>query len=631
VADLFVSYKSEDRARVKPLVEAFEADGLSVWWDAHIEAGDGWRQRIQTELDAARCVLVVWTKRSVGPEGRFVHDEATRAQRRGVCLPVLLDKVEPPLGFGEVQALPLSGWKGDRGDVRYQVVLAAARAVVSGAPQPAGSAVSGGPLLGRRAMLGGGVALGAAALGGAGWYFLRLGAAEPRAESIAVLPFANLSGDPTQAYFSDGIAEELRSALSRIAGLKVAARNSSEKMREADVKEAAERLGVAHVLTGSVRKGGGKVRVTTQLLNGETGLEEWSGRYDRPEGDVLVVQTGIAENVANALSLTLGRAATMLGGTRNPAAYDAYLRAQAIPSGSEARYLAALEAYDLALAADPAFAVAHANRAITLVDLFGAIDVEKPAEAKRSLDQAEAAAKRAISIEPRLPIAHTALALVRLRQLNLKEADTAFARALSLPGTVSRDLSVAADFQSQMGRADAALALADRALVLDPLNPARQRTRILVLMDARRAEAALAAMDAVEVANPEETFSARTRARGLMLANRPKEAVAVAARIPIEWQRQYTLAVAHAMLGDRASSDKALAQLKQGYEALAAYQIASVLAVQGETGPAFAALGRAVETRDPGLLDLRVDPTLDSLRKDPRYAAIERQVGFPPA
>ena len=109
MADLFVSYKSEDRARVKPLVDALEADGLSVWWDAHIEGGAGWRQRIEQELSSARCVLVAWTKRSAGPEGEFVHDEATRAKRRGVYLPVLLEKVELPLGFGEKQALPLIG------------------------------------------------------------------------------------------------------------------------------------------------------------------------------------------------------------------------------------------------------------------------------------------------------------------------------------------------------------------------------------------------------------------------------------------------------------------------------------------------------------------------------------------
>ena len=107
-------------ARVRPLVEALEADGLSVWWDAHIGGGDEWRETIARHLDEARCVIVVWSKRSIGPEGRFVRDEATRALRRHAYLPVRIDKVDPPLGFGETQALPLSGWKGNRSDPRYR-------------------------------------------------------------------------------------------------------------------------------------------------------------------------------------------------------------------------------------------------------------------------------------------------------------------------------------------------------------------------------------------------------------------------------------------------------------------------------------------------------------------------------
>src|SRR5688572_4196817 len=114
MADVFISYKAEDRRRVQPLVAALEADGLSVWWDARIGSGTGWRESIQEHLDQARCVLVIWSKRSVGRQGSFVHDEATRAQRRGIYLPVRIDRVEPPLGFGEIQARSLTGWKGDR-------------------------------------------------------------------------------------------------------------------------------------------------------------------------------------------------------------------------------------------------------------------------------------------------------------------------------------------------------------------------------------------------------------------------------------------------------------------------------------------------------------------------------------
>jgi len=122
MSDVFVSYKAEDRARVEPLVERLEAEGLSVWWDARVSGGEAWREAIADHLDAARCVIVVWSKRSTGPEGRFVRDEATRAQRREVYLPVTIDKVDPPLGFGETQALQLTSWKGDDSDPRYRAI-----------------------------------------------------------------------------------------------------------------------------------------------------------------------------------------------------------------------------------------------------------------------------------------------------------------------------------------------------------------------------------------------------------------------------------------------------------------------------------------------------------------------------
>jgi serine/threonine-protein kinase len=168
MSDVFVSYKAEDRARVRPLVEALEAEGLSVWWDAHIGGGDEWRDSIQQHLDESKCVIVVWSRRSIGPQGHFVRDEATRAQRRHAYLPVRVDNVDPPLGFGEIQAIPIVRWKGDRSDPRYQAVLAAARAIVSGAPRPHYVHFES-PRVSRRAIIAGGAAATAAAVA-AGWF-----------------------------------------------------------------------------------------------------------------------------------------------------------------------------------------------------------------------------------------------------------------------------------------------------------------------------------------------------------------------------------------------------------------------------------------------------------------------------
>src|SRR4051794_29852742 len=119
MTDLFVSYKAEDRARIAPLVRALEQDGFAVWWDAHVGTGDQWRESIAEQLDAARLIIVVWSRHSIGPNGQFVRDEATRALRRGAYFPIRIDRVDPPLGFGENQALDLTRWKGDRSDPRY--------------------------------------------------------------------------------------------------------------------------------------------------------------------------------------------------------------------------------------------------------------------------------------------------------------------------------------------------------------------------------------------------------------------------------------------------------------------------------------------------------------------------------
>ncbi len=153
-----------------PLVAALEADGLSVWWDAHIGGGADWREAIQEHLDAARCVVVAWSDRSVATEGRFVRDEASRAQRRGVYLSVRIDAVEPPLGFGETQALNLVGWRGDRKDARYQALLTAARALIKGRPHTGAAPAPARPSrrIDRRALIAGGAvaAVGVAGVGG---------------------------------------------------------------------------------------------------------------------------------------------------------------------------------------------------------------------------------------------------------------------------------------------------------------------------------------------------------------------------------------------------------------------------------------------------------------------------------
>ena len=219
MSDVFISYKAEDRARIAPLVQALEADGVSVWWDQHIGGGSEWRREIEEHLEAARCVIVAWSERTLGPVGRFVRDEAGVAQESGRYLPITIDEVRPPLGFREVQAIDLVGWRGNADDPRYQALLAALRSRLDGTPVPviAARPVERGPVVSRRAVLAGAGGVMAAATGV--YLLVKPGAAEAR--RIAILPFSNLSSG-TQDYFADGLTEELRGALSR-AGLKSSA------------------------------------------------------------------------------------------------------------------------------------------------------------------------------------------------------------------------------------------------------------------------------------------------------------------------------------------------------------------------------------------------------------------------
>jgi TIR domain len=137
MSEVFISYKREDKVRVGRLVQALERQGLSVWWDRELPGGESWRANIEAALDKARCVVVVWTQGSVGTGGSFVRDEAGRAARKGLLVPVLLDKVDPPLGFGETQAIDLTRWRGKVSDPFFQDLVDAARARIAGRPAPA--------------------------------------------------------------------------------------------------------------------------------------------------------------------------------------------------------------------------------------------------------------------------------------------------------------------------------------------------------------------------------------------------------------------------------------------------------------------------------------------------------------
>ncbi|HET8534378.1 MAG TPA: TIR domain-containing protein [Sphingomicrobium sp.] len=635
MSDVFVSYKAEDRRRVKPLVDALESEGYSVWWDEQIGGGATWRHAIEAELNSAKCVIVAWSKRSVGEEGIFVQDEATRAQQRHVYVPVLIDKVHLPLGFGETQALPLVGWKGDPADARYQAILAAIRRI-TGSKSRRSISVSpvGKTGVDRRAVLAGGAAATVAVAGIGGWTLLRPSSASAASDSIAVLPFANLSGDPAQSYFSDGIAEEIRSALARLAGLKVVGRTSSEAVRDDDSKTAASKLGVANILTGSVRQSLSTIRVSAQLVDGKNGLEKWSDSYDRPPGDSIKIQTDIAENVAFALSAALGeaaKAAVTVGGTTNPEAQKLLIQAIALDNGPNSRDAVerSIELAGSAIRLDPDYADAYAHKSKFLIR-WGNNYAASPAALAQSRTGALNLARQALRIAPDLPAAHLALFGSYNSDLQIAPAVAELTRARALAPGDAGTLASYSRFLGRIRRFDEALKVIDQAIASDPLNSFAYTIRAGNLFYARRFRDAVSYARQIEARSPELAVDPITVGDAFVALGSFEDAQrSYSKEAPDYWGRVTGEALIAARQRNRPASLQKLSRLRQLYGDAASTQIGQICAQLGQRDAALSALERAYEIKDAGLTSVLVDPWLDPVRNELRFKAIIQKMNFP--
>jgi TolB-like protein/Tfp pilus assembly protein PilF len=643
MADVFLSYKAEDRPRVKPLRDALTAEGLSVWWDVEIEGGAAWRETIHENLKAAACVIVVWSEASVGPAGHFVHDEASRAKRRGVYLPVSIDHVEPPLGFGQDQALKLVGWRGARRDPRFTDVLAAARALIEGGPRPIpkarARAIRRPPGISPAAI---GLAALLAIIAAAGLFVAtspsrlcavaKVGCPPPPRpappNSIAVLPLANLSGQGSETYFVDGLTDEMISRLGRLGGLQVVGRTSSFKFRGAKDPSAVigRKLDVAYLLDGSVQRDGSHLRVSVSLIDAPSGFERWSETYDREMTDVFAVESGIAQAVAEALKVRLpagGVAVVALGGTHDTTAYDAYLRGRQVfdKGGEERAYRDALAQFDAAIAADPAYAVAYAARARVLLTIGNTF--APPEKVRATFDAALASARRAVALAPDLPIAQAALGeALMYGRLDFRAAKPAFAQAMAKGGGEAEILTLYALFASSAGDPAAAVAAARRATVLDPLNPRAFAVLGKALSDAGRYADAIVARRRELALNPSRASAHAAIGDALYFQGQYAEARREYALEPVDFLRLTGEAIVLRRLGDTAGAQAALARLTADAKDTTFFQQAEVHAQWGETDLAYRALEDAFTASDSGLQNLKVDPMLAPLRGQARFSRL---------
>jgi TolB-like protein len=456
----------------------------------------------------------------------------------------------------------------------------------------------------------------------------------PPPHSIAVLPFVNMSGDKEQEYFSDGLTEEILNSLTRIDELQVSARTSSFyfKGEHTDLSTIAHKLNVASVLEGSVRRAGQTIRVTAQLNNAVTGFHLWSQTYDRNLTDVLAIQTEIASAVASALKVAiLGDTAAKiaLGGTRNPAALDAYLRASQYRKGHNGEDVqAAIEAYSEAIRLDPDYAMAFAARSIALADFawhYAPGTVVTDSTAKALAD-----ANEAIAQAPDLADGHLALAIaLAVGSLEFQRAGEEYERALTIAPGNARVLMNYGNYQALMGRVEPGIDAGTRAIVLDPLSSNARDWLAYQLFLARRYSKAIAACQDSIAINPRNPFCPGIRGLAYYALVDFQNALSSCEPTADTEASRVCLAITYDKLGRRADADSMVVKLRASRGDAAAYRFAEIYAQRGNVTEALEWLSTGMRLRSPWMEFLKTDPLLDPLRKEPRFQAIERELKFP--
>jgi adenylate cyclase len=395
--DVFISYARSTEADARRIAEALKAVGYGVWRDDELPAHRAYGDVIEERLKAAKAVVVVWSEEAV--KSHWVRSEADRAREAGKIVQVNVDGVRLPMPFDQIQCAEMTGWAGDLDAPGWRKLAASVAELMRGVA-PSNEAASTAPA---------------------------------RKLSICVLPFANMSGDPEQEYFSDGISEDIITDLSKVSALAVVSRNSAfrYKGQHVDLPKVARELNVNHVLEGSVRKAGGRVRITAQLIDGATNDHVWAERYDRDLDDIFALQDEISEAIVRALKLKLlpeEKRAIERRGTESVEAYNLYLMARSYyvtgNTGDARRDESIIRLMGRATEVDPGYARAWALMATAqgmLRTLFGGAG-----------DGGLSAAERALSLDPDLAEAHAVLANIWSRNGRRDEAAAEITIALRL-------------------------------------------------------------------------------------------------------------------------------------------------------------------------------------------------------
>ena len=446
MSDVFISYARSTASRAQQVAEALRALGYSVWRDDELPAHRDYSEVIEERLKAAKAVVVVWCGQAV--KSQWVRAEADIAREAGTLVQLSLDGAPLPMPFNRIQCADLKDWTGDLTASGWKKVAASVGELLHAAGASA-DALAGAPLP------------------------LPL----PSKPSIAVMPFANLSGDPEQEYFADGMVDEITNALSRFKSLLVIASAStlSFKGKAVSPQQVGRLLGVRYLLDGSVRKAGSRVRISVKLIDAADGAQVWSERFDDTLEDVFDLQDKVALSVAGKIEPTIQAVDIRRAITRptdSLGSYELYLRARALAANRDrTNTLAALELLDRAIALDPQYGVALSSAAYChlLIVLYGWSD-DPESHRHQGIELARRARKaQGDDAETLALVAGVVAGLGR----DAAAAVDLIGRALALNPGNSNVSAVGGILYLNIGDLDAAVEHLETSMRLDPLSPVR--------------------------------------------------------------------------------------------------------------------------------------------------------------
>jgi TolB-like protein/Tfp pilus assembly protein PilF len=655
---VFLSYASQDAGAAKGICEALRAAGIEVWFDqSELRGGDAWDEKIRREIrDCALFIPVISANTAARREGYFrlewdLADQRTHmiARNRAFIVPVCVDatpetSADAPASFQRVQwtRLPVGETPSTFVERVRQLLSRESSLAPDRASSASGNVASSAPpprtlIRQRTGLLYAAIAAVLLALGYFG--FERLNRSKPSvqgAASIAVLPLANESGEASQQYFSDGISEDLITALSQFPRLKVIGRTSAFQFRDSkeDSRSIGAKLGVAHLLEGSVRRSGEMVRVSAELIDTADGSTQWSEHYDQPYKDLFALQDEITRAVAGALRTKLLPGEQAAAQSERPPggsleAYNAVLRARFyVQRSSEVDIRKAIDSFTQATQLDPRYALAWSGLSYGWTDL-GAYYLEV-APAQDAYAKAREAADRALALAPELAAAHRARGnLLQNADFDWRGAEAEFRRALALAPNDASAKAQLGDQLATLGELEPAIQLTRDALASDPLR-AFEYSRLASYLSGlnRLDEAEHAIRRAIELAPAADWWHAQLAIIEIQRGHAQAALAAAQQEPPGPWH-DLALTLARQIGGDRSGADAPLSTLIEKRGGFAAYGIAEVYALRNDAKATFEWLDRALSNRDNGITGLLYDPFILRYKDDPRFATFCRKVGLP--